>query len=218
MKKLLLYFLSIILFATACDTVELEEVDPNNFVDATPDLLIKAPMLAQALVIEGELARIGNIFSNQFTGADRQYVSYNSYNVTASDFDNIWGNIYADGIVQCRIIKEKCIPINNDLLYGIAEIVEANILGTAASLFGNVPDTEAGDDVTYPQPAFDAQADVYAHAIALLTDAISKVGSNTVTGAGYAVETIDASVRGNMTWSEVAYSIQARLYLHLISQ
>jgi len=196
----------------ACDEIELEEVDPNNFKDATPDLMINAPLLAQQLVIEGELARLANIFSNQFTGADRQYVSYNSYNIVAGDFDNIWGNLYADGIAQCRLIRGKAAEINNDLLEGTAMIIEANLLGNAAALWGDIPNVQACNDVLYPEPAYDNQADVYASAIALLNDAIAKVGTS---GVDYGAQTVDASVRATMIWSEVAYSIQARLYLHL---
>lgn len=193
--------------------MELEETDPNNFKDATPDLLIKAPMLAQTLVIEGELARLAGIFSNQFTGSDRQYVSYNSYNIVAGDFDNIWGNVWADGVAQCRIIREKAAEINDDELEGIAMIIEANILGVAAALWGDVPNTEACNDVEFPQPSFDGQLSVYNAAIQLLNTAITKVGG--AGGNSYGSDVIDASVRDNMLWTEVAYSIQARLYLHI---
>ncbi|OFX84530.1 MAG: hypothetical protein A2W99_02675 [Bacteroidetes bacterium GWF2_33_16] len=213
MKKLLIYFLSFFIILSGCDSLELEETDPNNFKDATPDLLIKAPMLAQTLVIEGELARLAGIFSNQFTGSDRQYVSYNSYNIVSGDFDNIWGNVYADGVAQCRIIREKAVEINNDELEGIAMIIEANILGVAAALWGDVPNTEACDDVEFPQPSFDGQLTVYNAAIQLLNTAITKVGG--AGGNSYGSDVIDASVRDNMLWTDVAYSIQARLYLHI---
>jgi starch-binding outer membrane protein, SusD/RagB family len=215
MKKIIISFLASIMILASCKEIELEKVDPNNFKDATPDLLIKAPMLAQALVIEGELARLANIFTDQFTGADRQYISYESYNVIAGDFDNIWATTYADGIGQCRIIEEKAIADNNELLEGIALIVEANLLGNAAAVWGDVPNVQAGNVALYPEPVFDGQVSVYTSAIAKLNSAIAKVGDNTVSDADYASATVDASVRETMTWAQVAYSIQARLYLHL---
>lgn len=213
MKKILLYLFILTIIISACDTVELEETDPNNFSDATPDLLIKAPMLAQTLVIEGELARLANIFSNQFTGADRQYISYNSYNIVAGDFDNIWGNVYADGIGQCRIIRDKAAELNNNELEAIAMIIEANLLGVAASLWGDIPNTQACNLELYPQPEYDDQLAVYNSAIQLLDDAIALIGS--AGGNSYGNEVIDASVRDNMMWADVAYSIQSRLYLHI---
>ncbi|MCU4177743.1 SusD/RagB family nutrient-binding outer membrane lipoprotein [Carboxylicivirga sp. N1Y90] len=219
MKKYYILFITALLMLNACNKVELEEVDPNNFADSSPDLMINGPMLANTLVVEGELARMANIFTNQFTGADRQYISFNSYNVTAGDFDNIWGTTYADGIGQCRLIRDKAIAIKEVELEGVAMIVEASLAGTAASVWGDIPFTEAGNKEMYPQPKFDKQLDVYIALQDLLDVAITKVGDLTYElskenpNLGKVYEAIDPAYRDALMWKEVAYSLKAKFYL-----
>lgn len=214
-KHYILSLITLLITFGACNKVELEDSDPNNFSDASADLLITEPMLANALVVEGELARLVNIFSNQFTGADRQYISYNSYNVTSGDFDNIWGTLYADGYGQCKLIKEKALAANEPELAAVAKVVESSLIGVAATLWGDVPYSQAGDVDTYPEPEYDPQEEVYANLIDTLKSAISVLGDATVEDLGYASETVDESVRSTMTWKAVAYSLMARFYLHL---
>ena len=219
MKKLLLYILPVLLIAMSCSEIELDTEDPNNFADAEAKLLISGPQLANCLLAEGELARLGGIFSNQFTGADRQYITYNQYNIVAGDFDNIWGTVYADGIAQCRIIREKATADGDDVLVAIAKIIEANILGMATALWGDIPQSEACDVENYPTPAYDGQVSVYNYCITLLDEAIATglTGIDPVTEEPipqiYLLNEEGATT--SHAWLEVANSIKARLYLHL---
>lgn len=214
MKKIFSLLLASILVVSSCEKIDyVTEEDPNNFKDASADLIINQPLMANALVAEGELARTGCIWSGQFTGADRQYLSLNNYVTTAGDYDNIWGTLYADGIAQCRVIEKKAQEANLEVLEGIAMIVEANLATIAADLWGNVPFTEVGDVEKYPQPKYDNQADVYNAALALLDAAIAKVGA--ATGNSYGSETVGAATRSTMVWAEVANSLKARIYLHM---
>lgn len=210
-KILALAFASV--FYTSCEkVVPLVDTDPNSFTSASSDLMINAPFLSNALVTEGELARITGMWSGYFTGADRQYLSLNKYITVSGDYDNIWGTLYADGIAQSRLIREDAVQRNNTELEGISMIVEANLALTAASLWGDIPYTEAGDVEKFPTPAYDKQKDVYSKVIALLDEAITKVGA--AGGDSYGSETISEATRNNLLWSEVANSLKARAYLH----
>ena len=192
---------------TACEPNDVNSVNPNQFSDASPELMITGAQLANVLVQEGELARMGGIFAGYFRGSDRQYISVDQYNIVAGDLDNIWGTLYAEGIAQSRIIQEKAEANNDMVLKGIAQINEAQLLLTAAALWGNIPNTEACDVENFPNPSYDGQADVYASAIALLDDAISNgVGGSSKYRAAYA---------GSFDWEEVANTLKARAYLHL---
>jgi hypothetical protein len=215
MKKIFLILFASLLVVSACDKVEFTKEDPNNFADSPAELMVNQPMLANALVIEGELARTGCIWSGQFTGADRQYLSLNRYITTAGDYDNIWGTLYADGITQSRILQKKAIDEKNEILEGIAMIVEANLAIEAAALWGDVPFEQVGDVENYPQPKYDAQIDVYTALLALLDKAITKVGAATGASPGYGSETLGAATRATLVWADVANSLKARIYLHL---
>jgi starch-binding outer membrane protein, SusD/RagB family len=213
MKKIFLYIVTMVLVLSACDKVEFTTDDPNNFSDATAELMINAPMLANAIISEGELARNGCIWAGQFTGADRQYISLNRYLVTASDYNIIWGTLFAEGITQSKLLQEKAISENNDVLGGIAMIVEANMAIHATALWGDIPFSQVGDVEKYPEPQYDAQIDVYNALLVLLDNAISKVGS--AKGSSYGNTTISMDTRSTMEWSKVAHSLKARIYLHL---
>ncbi len=212
MKKIFIYVIILIVFL-GCNKLEFKTEDPNNFEDATAELMINAPLLANTVVIEGELARTAAIWSGQLTGADRQYISLNRYMVAAADFNQIWGILYTEGITQSRILQNKAIADKNEVLEGIAMIVEANLVIQATALWGDVPFSQIGDVEQYPEPKYDAQKDVYNALITLLDKAIAKVGS--ATGEKYGLETIPEDKRATMKWSEVAYSLKARIYLHL---
>ncbi len=192
---------------TACEPNDINSKNPNQFSDAAPELMITGAQLANVMVQEGELARMGGIFAGYFTGSDRQYISVGQYNVVAGDLDNIWGTLYAEGIAQSRIIQTKAAAKNDLVLKGVAQINEAQLLMTAAALWGNVPNVEACDVENFPNPSYDNQADVYAAAIALLDAAIGNgVGGSTKYRAAYA---------GSFNWEEVANTLKARAYLHL---
>jgi hypothetical protein len=192
---------------TACEPNDINSKNPNQFSDAAPELMITGAQLANVMVQEGELARMGGIFAGYFTGSDRQYISVGQYNVVAGDLDNIWGTLYAEGIAQSRIIQTKAEAKNDMVLKGIAQVNEAQLLMTAAALWGNVPNTEACDVDNFPNPSYDGQADVYQAAIDLLDDAIANgVGGSTKYRAAYA---------GSFDWEEVANTLKARAYLHL---
>jgi hypothetical protein len=179
--------------------------DPNNFSDAPAELMITQAQLANTLVQEGELARLAGIMSGHFRGADRQYVSFDQYTIVTGDFDNIWETLYAEGVKQVRIIKGKAASTGNTDLEAVAMILEANFLGTAAALWGDVPNSQA-TNLNFPKPAFDGQVSVYDYVIGLLDSAIAKNPSPGAFSVTY--------VSNNFSWVEVAYTLKARYLLH----
>ena len=98
---------------------------------------------------------------------------------------------------------------NNDLLRGIAMVVEAHAFGTAASLFGDIPYSEAGNS-EIQDPAFDSQVQVYTQVIARLDEAISTLNS---ASSGSIPE--DIYFGGDKAkWIAAANTLKARFYLH----
>ncbi|MEN8121681.1 MAG: SusD/RagB family nutrient-binding outer membrane lipoprotein [Bacteroidota bacterium] len=213
MKKIFIYITTILIVFTSCEKLEYTTEDPNNFSDATAELMINAPLLANAIIVEGELARTAGIWSGQFTGADRQYISLNRYIVAGADFNTIWGVLYAEGVAQSRLLQGKAQKDNNETLEGIAMIVEANLMVQATALWGDVPYSEVADVENYPEPKYDAQKEVYNALLDLLDRSIVKVSD--ATGESYGWETVGEETRNTMQWAKVAHSLKARIYLHL---
>lgn len=211
MKKTIKYILAGILFAplffiTSCnkDINDINKINPNEFSDSDPKLMITGAQLANVMLNEGEAARLACIFAGQFTGYDRQYVSYGQYNMTSGDFNSPWENLYANGVGQCKLVRAKAITGNDKVLEGVAMITEANLLLTTSSLWGDVPSSQACVD-GISTPVYDKMSDVYTYCIGLLDSAITKVGTSNKYAAAYA---------GTFTWKEVANTLKARALLH----
>lgn len=207
-KTLLLCLLSI---SFSCEKlVDDLNTDPNNPTDASATLLLTAAQLGNVSVQEGHLARLASMWSGYFTGSDRQYKDMASYNVTGSDFNNVWGFVYQGVVEQTKLIIEKSEQNNNRLIQAIAKITKAHALGTAAACFGDIPFTEASNIDAYPNPAFESQLSVYASLQTLLDDAIADLES----GIGSSPGAADIHFNGDANkWLQTAYTLKSRFYM-----
>lgn len=209
MKKILVYSILSVLFLTfSCESyTEDLNTDPNNFSSAPPELIIGQAQLGWMQLVTSNSARYAGIFMNHFTGEDRQYITVNNYSTTAGDYDDTWDDAYVDGIEQAKLTQRLAAEAGNTQLVGIAQIAEAAIFGEMAALFGDIPYSQVGNADEFPEPVYDGQAAVLASVQALLTEAISNVGS--ASASLYAGNRLSSTA----TWAEVAYSLKARYYL-----
>ncbi|RZJ90416.1 MAG: SusD/RagB family nutrient-binding outer membrane lipoprotein, partial [Hymenobacter sp.] len=189
--------------------VDGHDINPNLPQDAPSDQQLTAAELGLGFVMSGEAARTANIWSGVFTGADRQYSSINNYLTASPDYDNMWSNTYYQTITQSRIVQQKAVLVNNKQLQGIAQVIEAQSIGTAADLWGDVP--YSGILVPDSPPAFDGQVAVYAATQTTLSSAITNLGQNGVNPG-----TRDIFYNGSTTkWLAAAHSLKARYFLHV---
>lgn len=211
MKKLKNY---ILLFSTGLAMLSCSSytdginVDPNNFLDAPGGLIVGQAQLEVVKLSSSNAARISGIFTDQFTGSERQYSTVDSYTVTAGDFDDEWDDVYVQGAAQAILAKEAGLESGDNLLVGIASIMEALLMGEAAALWGDIPYSAAFDIAENENPTYDSQTEVFADVQALLSDALPRVGSIKV-AAFYNY----AFVGNNATWAQVIHSLKARYYL-----
>lgn len=86
-------------------------------------------------------------------GTDRQLVAYAKYDITESDHDDEFNNIYTGGgLIDIRNLI-KVTSENSWIAYrGIAKVHEALLMGTSASVWGDIPYSEAvNDDIATPK-------------------------------------------------------------------
>lgn len=185
--------------------VEGVNVNPNSFTDAPGELIIGQAGLASVILSESQPARFAGIFTDQFTGADRQFITYESYQVTAGDFDDTWGNIYTAGLAQTKLVQTKAKASGSKGLEGVAQIIEGWLVGEGAALFGDIPYSQALQPNEFPNPKYDAQKDVLNAVQAILTAGIANVQ------AGNAVAM--PMYTGAYSWAEVGHTLKARYYL-----
>lgn len=211
MKKYIIkYFLvSILLVGTACeDFVEGINENPNDILiqDVEDKLFLTGAMLANVQVNCGHLNRISGMYSGQLIGFSSLYSNIYGYNLSTVESNDEWYQVYFGVMTNVRHIANNS---TNALLQGISKVLEAHAVGTAASLFGDIPYTQAGDP-EISDPIFDSQLDVYASVISLLDDAINTLGGATSSNLKQ-----DIYFGGDKDkWIKAAYTLKARFYLH----
>lgn len=210
MRNLLLGLLSILLIVTSCTNDQLEEINrsPNAPTGASLDLIMDATLVGAIQPFEGENARLAGIWAQQFTGTDRQYAAFQTYNVSSADFD--WAGYYYSTTNQADIAIEKATVDANEIAKGMMLTIKGMSFGTVAALWENAPYTQANNLNEFPNPSFDDQQTIYTGAHSILDDAIAAFE----TGAGSDLGT-DFYFGGDPAkWEAAAHTLKARFYLH----
>ena len=209
MKKILIIFLAAFTLVSCESYVTgIDENDPTRVTDASLQQVYVAMETEFAGTMEGSAARLVGVWSGYFTGLDRQYIDLANYNVTAGNFDDPWGNMYVFTMVQARLVQEKAAALNNTNALGAAQVIEAYVMGTAASLWGDIPYSEAWQPTTFKNPAYDDQASVYDDVLTLLDDAIANL---TLNSGNFPGEILGGTTSAK--WIKVANSLKARYLL-----
>ncbi len=184
--------------------------DPNRPTEANANLLLVGVTAAQTTLQTGGLARATTMWVQQFAGTDRQYITLDRYGLSEADFDPEFSQVYlGGGLVDIRQIQDLAQADNDQRMLGIAQVWEALTVGTAASVWGAIPYSQAVDE-TIETPQLDPQPEVYAAVQALLTQAISSLqaGDDGLLAS-------DLIYRGDTdAWIEAAYTLKARYYMH----
>ena len=208
--KLILSFIFLIATISCDDYLDVNE-NKNQLVEVpTGTLLLKGTLLANAQIQQGHLSRVSMYYTGGLIGKQLVQQTLYNYDYTPGDSNGTWSQLYNGVLVQNKEIRR--LSPNLDRLNGIIDVNEALAVGTATSLFGDIPYSMAVPDdasLNSPDPTYDAQADVYASLQTLLDGAITKLTNSTT-----AVGSEDIYNNGNKTkWIQAANTLKARFYL-----
>ncbi len=185
--------------------------NPNQPTAATRDALFVGFQAGQFGVQEYGLAQTACEWVQQCTGIQRFSFARTTYNIIDTDFNADWAQIYGGGgLKEIREVQASATADNEIVYRGIAKVWEAFTMGTAASIWGDIPYSQVAPD--NPTPAFDDQLAVYDALQVLLDGAIADLASGIVqtgVGANDLVYGGDAAL-----WTEAAHTLKARFYLH----
>jgi hypothetical protein len=201
----------LILFSVSCkNLVDGINIDPGSPSDAPAAAMLTGVMVSNMVLQEGEVARIAGLWSGYFRGVQQQYQSFDQYIVTARIFDDNWQRVYTSAFKNIKLLKEKARAVNNIRLMGVAQVVEANVMGTASALWGDIPYVEAANP-TFLNPTYNSQLENYGRIQSLLDSAITNINST----AFESFATQDIHFAGNTTkWIQTAYTLKARYFMH----
>lgn len=211
MKKVIITILFSTFFFSCADIVDDLNQNPNNPSSAPYQYALTTTEVANIILHTGEPTRKAGIFAGQYTGIERQQLGYSTYILVSSDFNSHWNTVYSSIVRNALVTQELAAEQGvQGITAGITQLLRALALGTAGSLWGDVPFDEGGQ-LEFDNPAYEDQLTVYAKAQDLLDDAIA----NFATGTGRPLASTDIYFDGNPTaWTQVAYTIKARFYMH----
>ncbi|HDQ45191.1 MAG TPA: SusD/RagB family nutrient-binding outer membrane lipoprotein [bacterium] len=183
--------------------------DPNRPVEVLPDQLFNGIQVAAFFAAEDQVNKTISMWMQQMCGTDRQFVTIGQYVISETDHAEPFENIYLrGGLVDIKKLKEEATERGWTAYRGMVKFYEAFRVGMGASIWGDIPYSEAVTDVETPK--LDPQADVYAAVQALLDEAIVDL----TTGEGY-VPVNDFVFGGDLAkWVAACHSLKARLYMH----
>ncbi len=212
MKNKFLAILGVILLLgfTSCTKWIDPEInkDPDAVTEAPMPLLLSSVEVNLGYVLGGfDVAGITSMWMQQIKGTDRQARAIDGYNLTQTDVNNLWNDIYTGPMMDLKDIKTQAEELGHDNFYGVAEVLEALTLGTMTGLFGDLPYSDALNG--YP-PQYDSEQDIYTTIQNLLDDAISKLDPNGVQIDNDLVFGNDISM-----WIKLAYTLKARYALRI---
>ncbi|AKD56675.1 SusD/RagB family nutrient-binding outer membrane lipoprotein [Spirosoma radiotolerans] len=182
--------------------------NPNAVTDVDVATLLSGTLLGVSMLHEDTDVRIGAIWAGQLNGLARQHQGYADYIVSSQNFT--WNPLYP-AASQARLIQIKADAVGDKWTKGVGQVLEALLIAKATDLYGDVPYSQAFDDVKYPTPVFDKQADVYTAIQTTLDNAIQNLSAP----AGLAFASQDFIYGGSVAkWKAAANTLKARLYLH----
>jgi hypothetical protein len=193
--------------------------DPNNpSTDlATPQLLFPAAEISAASAIGGELAIIGMLWS-EFTTEDvssSQYRNFDSYNVTSTDLNTDYNQLYTGALNDLQLILQKT-QASQDWNYNLmATVLKVYTYQVLVDLYDQVPYTQALQGAANLQPVFNNGDSIYESLLSTLDSALNKdftASTNSTPGSE------DYFFGGDMSkWKAFANTLKLKMYLRMVN-
>ena len=144
----------------SCDKFVDVNNNPNNPTSVPPATLLPTTTLGMAFANSNELGRATSVLVQYNAGAANQVLQEDRFDLE-NLLDNQWGNeIYGGTLNNLQLLIEQK-QATNPVYAGIAKIQKAYVISMATDLWGDVPYSEAGQGLRFPQPRFDTQQDIY---------------------------------------------------------
>jgi hypothetical protein len=217
--------LALALFGAGCsDFLAGFSDNPNNPTAATPVQQFVAMQANMATRMEGQLARCATIFVQQIIGSNNQQLQFcTQYLVNEGDISGQMSGFYTGaGLVALRNVEAAATASGDNLMLGMAKVWEGFAMGTATSIWGDLPYSEANNP-SIAEPALDAQQSIYAAVQTRLDEGIAALQAAATTGNCEPADLVYCAGVGPRAtqiqrWIRAAYTLKARFHLHLVER
>ena len=190
-------------------------VDPDNPITVTPNVLLPQVEVRLAYAVWGDASRYTGILTQHIDGVERQFVAYQNYNIVPANLSSLWGsNLYSGVLMDNRQLLDIAESTGSNYYVGISKTIEAYTLLLITDLFGDAPYTEAFQGTDLLQPKFDTQEALFSEIFRLIGEARTLMAGDA--GDGFAPGSDDLLYGGdNELWGKFINVLEARARLHL---
>jgi len=206
-----------LLGSVACKKSFYTDVNINPNVPSsgsiTPTVLLPPIEAALGYLQGGDMSRFTSLNMQQVKGDLRQAQAYYTYTYTSQDFDNLWGNIYADVLENDKVLMQQADARGFNAYGGVARILLAYTLQLTVDCWGSIPYSKALQGATNLKPAFDTDKGLYDSVANLVDAGIAKLSDANPGALKPDVEDIMYSGDASK-WIKFGHAIKARLYIH----
>ncbi len=201
-------------------------LDINKNPDRLPSSFTLYPqLLTNAQVSLGfeagsDLYRYSALIMQHMSGlasAPNQTYEYSRYNITGSDENNLWGQMYANTLSDLELIIKQATTDGSPHYVGLAKVLKAYEMSIAVDTWGDIPYSEAWQLDGNTQPKYDDDATIYPKLIALLAEAVTDLNAATSKQSPGTNSVIYTNSDWNVAkafWVKAANTIRLRLLLH----
>jgi hypothetical protein len=218
--------LSLTLLSAGCDDFiqgpGLTE-NPNSPVGGTAKQQLIAVQARMSTLLEGQLARTAGIYTQQIIGSNNQQLQVTQYQYGELDYSGFFTGFYAGGgLLAMRNVQGLARAENDRLMEGIALVWEGLAMGTATSIWGDIPYSEAISEVLTPR--LDPQQQVYAAVQAKLDEGIAALQAAGAGGTEERADLVYCATSGCdraqqvSRWIAAAHTLKARFHLDLVER
>lgn len=213
-NKLFILTILIALLSVSCEDFLDVNVDPNNPVVVTPDLVLPVGQAYTAKLMQQDrgVNHLGNMFMYNwsetygFSWYDEEF----KYLVTTTFYDNLFDDSYSSALKQYEELTKYGEEYGH--YAAIGEIMKAYHFQLLVDLYGDIPYTQAlmrGGNAT---PAYDNQEVIYDDLLVKLSDAIAAIKAADENPMSVAPGEDDIMFGGNTTkWIQFANTIKVRI-------
>ncbi|HVG15501.1 MAG TPA: SusD/RagB family nutrient-binding outer membrane lipoprotein [Chitinophagaceae bacterium] len=162
MKHTIVFLLFASLLLSCNKFVDVNQ-NPNNPTTVPPSTLLPTTTIGIAFANANALNTVASLLVQYNAGTANQ--AANNYDIFDIDnqLDNQWSfEIYGGSgtLNNLQILIEEN-AVTNPAYAGIAKLQKAYAISLATDLWGDVPYTQAGQGLKFPQPRFEKQEDIY---------------------------------------------------------
>ncbi|HMF71182.1 MAG TPA: SusD/RagB family nutrient-binding outer membrane lipoprotein [Flavitalea sp.] len=224
MKKntslIILLFVSLFLNSCKKDFFDVNE-SANNPTDVPVKLLLPAALIGVGFTNGEDMSRAGETLIQHNVGIGTQVGRYDVFDLgLLSDgiWSPLWNNITnANAILDKTDITREKTTENSPKYSGIAKLIIALDYSYLTDMWGDIPYTQGGKGLEFPQPTLDKQEDIYQGndglKIESLFSLIDKGIADLKTGGGvFSPGTDDIVYKGDAEkWIRMGYSLKLKL-------